>query len=81
MPVTCILVNKRNANLFTYLFIIACQMKDMKNIFNVFFPFHFEKKIIIIITIKWKEKMKMCLAHERQELQSAQVMCKNPFGK
>jgi hypothetical protein len=59
-------------------------MKDMKNIFNLFFPFHFEKKIIIIIIIivpiKWKEKMKMCLAHERQELQSAQVMCKNPFG-
>jgi hypothetical protein len=56
-------------------------MKDMKNIFNVFFPFHFEKKILIMIPIKWKEKMKMCLAHERQELQSAQVMCKNHFGK
>jgi hypothetical protein len=49
MPVTCILPNKRKEYLFIYLFIISCQMK---NIYNVFFPFHFEKKIIIIIPIK-----------------------------
>jgi hypothetical protein len=43
---------KQKKGIFIYLFIIACQMKDMKNIFNVIFPFHFEKKIKIIIPIK-----------------------------
>jgi hypothetical protein len=52
------LPNKRKANLSIYLFIISCQMKDMKNIFNVLFPFHFEKQIIIIIIIPIQVKRK-----------------------
>jgi hypothetical protein len=63
---------KQKKGKFIYFFIISCQMKNMKNIFNVFFPFHIEKQIIIITPLKCKAKMKMCLAHERQELQSAQ---------